>query len=366
MTKTIRKTLLLLLSIWLLAGTAVSLEANRFKVIAQPEPNSFSAGSISYLKLLRTVRQIGNEDLEEFNSIKSVTVDKDRNFYIFDEIHKRIVKLDEEFKFSRYFGRTGEGPGEFKLGQYSRAVIHAGLDNRIYFVNMLKRRLIRFDRRGKFLDEFRFEQFRPFNVTVTGEGEIILPSINGYFLDVHDNNMKYRRSLVSGDLLDTFLFFKPLACILHVLRMPHDSTVKYALSRLEENRIILLNQVDLTVRKVNLKTGEIAETFRLWNDLVLRELKIKLARAFEKAAQVGGCGYSFPFISLFLGEEDQIYVQFVDSAGTPHIFKFSPDGRLLHTFLVDTHLIEDNPYFFAIFDGRFYAYNKFSLLVFKP
>ena len=95
-------------------------------------------------------------------------VDQKGNLYIYDSKLKKIVVYDPEGKFSREFGREGQGPGEFRFVTN----IQVMTSGEIVITDILNRRFASFQKDGAFIKDIRF----PFSAV---EGSILE---NGHFL----------------------------------------------------------------------------------------------------------------------------------------------------------------------------------------
>ena len=74
------------------------------------------AGKTYTLKLTETLR-VGPDDDDNFiwsGSYVAVEADARGHMYVVDGVENRIVEIDENGKFVRQIGSTGEGPGEFQ------------------------------------------------------------------------------------------------------------------------------------------------------------------------------------------------------------------------------------------------------------
>ena len=86
------------------------------------------------------------ENSESIITHSSFQVDKDGNLFIYDIPNKKINKFDKSGNFVKAFGRTGSGPGEYQ-GAMSTVVV----DNKIYAIDQIGRKLVVFENNGEFI-----------------------------------------------------------------------------------------------------------------------------------------------------------------------------------------------------------------------
>ncbi len=89
--------------------------------------------------------------LTQLEKPNSITVDKDQ-LYITDQASISIYSL-KDFKLQKTFGKTGEGPGEFKLLPEEKIGLHIAVDKDYIMVNSAGR-VSFFTKNGEFKDQF--------------------------------------------------------------------------------------------------------------------------------------------------------------------------------------------------------------------
>lgn len=267
------------------------------QVIKEPGPKFHGIGTAKTLKLTASVEEIDDENLPAFAKIRSAAVDRKGNFYIFDYKLGTVVKLDSNLKFLTSIGSLGEGPGEFKLFGSSFAFVNVGLDGNLYFANLLQRKILKFKLSGKYIDEYRVDNFKPFRAVVDAGRNCYLPSLKDYLIDVYDPDMKLKKSLVPR-LRRTFLYYKPQPCVIHRERANHCYNLMYDI--LGSGDIALIDNFDLSVMIVDPINGKIKKKFYAWEDFLLSEYKAKLYRSKKKTRRslniVLIVGLSQPFL----------------------------------------------------------------------
>ncbi|MCI0471911.1 MAG: hypothetical protein L0Y73_09645, partial [Candidatus Aminicenantes bacterium] len=320
------------------------------------------SNSATPLKLKKAIDTIADKDLELFVGIRSVAVDKKGNFYIYDYKHGKIIKLNAAFDYVSSWGRKGEGPGDFKALGPTFDFISIGLDNRVYFVDIMKKKIMKYTLEGNFIDEYRFEQSKPFKVAVDEHGDLYLPSMGDFYIDVHDNQMKFKKSLLA-EFEEAYLFFNPPPCaITHdqvksFLNLPYDI--------LSDGNIVVLNQTDISIMVIDRKKGTIQKMFHAWDDYILAEYKKKLSYNYDLIGKDKiTCSQARAFSTLFLDNCPNIYLSFVDSHGETYIYQFSVDGKLVEVYHVIQPELDDYFLFFHFNDNNFYAYGRYGIYIF--
>ena len=78
----------------------------------------------------------------------AVSVDLEGNIFVLDAGNRRVVKFDKQGRFIAEFGRKGQGPGEFR--DPKSLAIHFQ-SNSVYVADTMNGRLERFDLAGRFV-----------------------------------------------------------------------------------------------------------------------------------------------------------------------------------------------------------------------
>jgi hypothetical protein len=115
----------------------------------------------------------GNEELEEqmFQSINTLDVDEQGNFFILDEQAGNIKVFDVKGIFVKTIGRKGQGPGEFGMP----ISLFLSKQGHIIVNDMGQRKIQYFDMDGNYLKEFSIaDKFLFFGPVVTSGGELIV------------------------------------------------------------------------------------------------------------------------------------------------------------------------------------------------
>ena len=333
------------------------------RVIENPEPLYHGISSVVTLKSIKDIEEIQNDDLCAFVGILAVDTDTEGNYYVFDYKHGTIVKLNKKFEFLKTIGSKGEGPGEFKIVGATPFFLDLGLDDRLYISDFMNRKITRYTLQGKYIDEHKLENFRPFKAIADEAGNIYVPSIKDNVLDIYDKNINYKKSLLSNDIRKTFLFFKPPACAIHKQNVPYYWNIRYCF--LNSGDLLLLNNLDLSIRVVDKNSGAVKKKFYLWDDYVLSEFKKKLKKmAGEIKSGFTKCGNVSVVLNLFIDDCDDFYLYFIDSKNDCYIYKLSVEGKLIRVYKVD-HPGANGLRFFKYEDNKFYSFSRHGLHIFS-
>ena len=122
-------------------------EEDGVKVIKNPKEPLY--GELTFE--LEEDLSIGNEEDENylFYKIRDIQVDRDGSIYISDSGNHRVQKFDKNGNYLLTIGKKGQGPGEFKVPTY----IQIDNDSGNIFVNNESRKIIIFDKEGKYIDK---------------------------------------------------------------------------------------------------------------------------------------------------------------------------------------------------------------------
>jgi hypothetical protein len=349
--------------ITLLSFIYISASGVDISVIKTPKPKFAGFADAKRLILETSIEKTGDKNFEFFAGIKSIAVDSDCNYYIFDFRLGTIIKLNRELKFVRSITRKGEGPGEFK-GSYSTPNhLSIGLDNKLYFTNLMSKKVKKFSLDGRYLGEYEFEQFKDTRIIADEKGNLYLPSLKGYIIDIYDADMKYKKSLIPVKELKTFLFFNPPACVIYRFAIPCFSNMRY--DWLSTKELFLINLYDLSITIIDTGSGKATKKFYAWDDYILSEFKIKIKIALDRIGKTSLCSYASIIVSTFVDNHDNIYLQCSDSNANQFLYKFSRDGELLQVYIIEKSDIDGIPKFFQSRDHKFYSYSDYGIHVFK-
>jgi len=296
------------------------------------EEQSLPEEKITYLE---KVGEIGDGfcdgELNYFARITSICIDREDNLYVADSGHHKIFKLGSDGKLITYFGRQGQGPGEF-LG---RLRISAGNDGKIYVTDDGNWRLIRFLPSGEFSGMYPIVRGIYDEATVNSEGDIYLISKSGIkLIECYDSNFKFKRALIDFDYHLQFPYDKPSSLI--GLRFPNNIEVIKLITK-NDNLVVISNFsmksfiFDRNNRKINefnIEENEFVEDFKKKLKKVKKQ-EIQLKAKFGSRSKSSGYfyGFSLPF-KAFIDYDDTICLVYKKSDNTSYLYKYELDGTL--------------------------------------
>jgi hypothetical protein len=127
--------------------------------------------SVLELKEDLVIKGRGEIEDQMFQSINTLDVDKEGQFYILDEQAANIKVFDQNGDFKKTIGRKGQGPGEFGLP----ISLFISPQDQIIVNDMGQRKIQYFDKEGNYLKEFSIaDKFLFFGPMVTSNGELIV------------------------------------------------------------------------------------------------------------------------------------------------------------------------------------------------
>ncbi|HLP46859.1 MAG TPA: hypothetical protein VK469_12975 [Candidatus Kapabacteria bacterium] len=203
--KNINKKLLAVSFILLGAG----LFAAELKIIPNPEPNMTENRYIELVEIGTIGEELGND--QYLFSPFSITADKQKNLYIYDNLQAKIFKLDKDFKLITSFGKKGNGAGEFKGNSRIPVYLKMGADGYLYANDLIGFNVISFTTDGKYVNEYRYGEKRKVKQPIVDvKGNIHIFTINADDI-IRFNNQQEKPLLTicTGAEAFSFLLAKP-------------------------------------------------------------------------------------------------------------------------------------------------------------
>ncbi|MCI0471197.1 MAG: hypothetical protein L0Y73_06025 [Candidatus Aminicenantes bacterium] len=337
---------------------------NDVNVFKEPKPLFSEISRAQKIELVKKVEEIDNKNLRYFSGINSVAVDKSGNYYIFDYTHCTIIKLDRDFRFVTTISRNGKGPGEFNCQPLRGDEVSIGLDEKLYLLNIVDKKIIKFTTAGGYIDDHKIEQFGLTRVAADKDGNLYLPSVKGHIIDVHKPDMTYEKSFLPGNLLKSFLFYTPDPCVIYKHTSPSNSTLNFDF--LGSGDLVIANKYDLSITVLDRKDGKIKNKFYAWDEYILSEYKVELNMAKKMAEKGAMCPFFLGISRMFIDDRDQICIMFNDANNDAFIYRFAVDGDLKQVYAVAQAKIDEGPpTFFQGKDDTFVGYTHYGLYVYK-
>ncbi len=121
-----------------------------FWVLSRP-PEAKGPVKVGGLTHLFSIYGYGPKPEDQFSKPHGIAVDKDKNIYVTDTEHGRILVFDKNGKFLLKFGKKGEKKGEMQ-GPLGIAVAD---DGHIYVCDRILSKILIFNERGKLVKEIK-------------------------------------------------------------------------------------------------------------------------------------------------------------------------------------------------------------------
>jgi len=140
----------------------------RFHHTLVPAALVLAAGCSSLPPSERHLEEMQIELLEEFESTVpefegflvdpySCDFDDEGNLYVLDQRAHHIVVFDREMRAVRIIGREGDGPGEFRFGEYGANSHRLAIAGDVLAVCAIRRTISTFRLDGTFIDRFMLD-----------------------------------------------------------------------------------------------------------------------------------------------------------------------------------------------------------------
>ncbi|MFC1514007.1 6-bladed beta-propeller [candidate division KSB1 bacterium] len=144
-------------------------------------------------------RQIGELDPIDkhfqFHQINWLARDDSGNFFIIESLNNRVLQFSPDWKFIRQIGRSGEGPGEYKLP----SDITVDADGNIYVLVGESLKINKYTNKGKFIDQIKLERYAG-SVNFRDDGVFQLGGGTGTQTDENTGDFfKYAFRLIDSD-----------------------------------------------------------------------------------------------------------------------------------------------------------------------
>lgn len=361
-----RRVLLIFIALGMVFSIFSNLDAQKF---FNPKPTHFE--KLAPKIELELVKEISG-DLESDILIvrpRSLTVDDRGYLHIYDAMFKKIFIFDDQFKFVKFYGRQGQGPGEFNGNDMGRGKLYFASDDLIYAGDSYNFKIMSFTKSGELKNEIRLERNnnQEFHAVVDSKGNYYVfnpPSGTG-IVDMYNPGNKLEFTFLSRENNEAFTVYEPQ----HPGGMwPKDTFTKPTVLNtyydiLPGNRLIvyLANPSKIFIfykQKLETKIQILPET-------AMATYKEMMAKAVEAAKKRGGHGGMVNLMDyLFIDRDDDIHFylnSWVDESGHQQILKFNLRGDLVQVLLLPLNktcriLAKRNKLFFGELNGRVWVY----------
>jgi hypothetical protein len=318
--------------IFLFCLLCVDLFSIEITVIKNPQPTCMET-ELSSLEITKVISTI-NEKVFLAQPV-AITGDDNGNIYIYDNLHCKIFKFDKNSELVNSFGRLGHGPGTFRASG-DMATIYCGKDKILYICDFIQKKIMSFTTDGKYLRDYKINPWRILQPVVDAKGNFYLPSASNGMIDVEDNNMNLKTTLLSENEYRNCLFIKPTFYFSRTEIFSNYFNTDIGL--LSDSSILIYNRNTSTIYLLD-KNFKLVRKANLWPKNALEDYGKRLQK-FQKDEDFGNAWIIF-FHSLFIDEDKKniFYLQTKTDMYGVLIYAFDLKGRLMKVLKID-----DDPY----------------------
>lgn len=308
------------------------------------------------LKKIKTIgADLGNDQFM-FNPF-SMTIDREGNLYVYDNLQARIIKFDKNLKFVKAIGRVGRGPGEFFGAHRTLSVfIKIGRDDKLYAHDLNAFKIMVFDREGRYIAEYR----RPmgglqFDPAVDAAGNIYFLTVKDRLVRVYNqHNTDLFKFTIGPDAL-SFLFYRSMAF--------RDLTMERLVAVTGDSRILIYFQPSSTMYVI--KNRKVKKKIRIWPADGLEDHKHKVREILEK--NKFGYTYLFPLLVPDEDDPDIVYLQYGinKKKRINALYRFNLRGGLEKVLYLDYDKTVNLDHFKVKRNDLFYAIKGEYIIIYK-
>jgi hypothetical protein len=253
--------------------------------------------------------------------------------FVYDKAQARIYQLDKALKLVTFFGRHGQGPGEFgSTGKYSSVFLKIGQDNNLYAHEYRNQKILGFSLDGKPIEAVSHKKFYLTTPTVDKNGRILLAFLrNGKVVIESAKKEIIGEFTVPGEFLNYLYAAQPKA----LLSKPEvfiESAVKCIFTADSKLLLFLKKFSTLVIVTGNKVTG----TLKLWPAGALKEYKKQLTGLLSKEKP----SYA-PMFARIIPDQDNKDVVYLQQGSSSYngnkgdtLFAFNLKGELLKTYFI--------------------------------
>jgi hypothetical protein len=338
-----------MIALILLAGT-ISLYASSIGVIKNPKHNMEEK---KYIPLVKTGELKADLEDDEFIFLPlSITGDGKTGIFVFDKLQSKIFKLDNRLNIQSSYGRVGQGPGDM-AGSRMAVMLGMGMDGKLYANDLVLRKVMKFTKNLKYLQEYKYKKPIGRKPVVDSEGNIFFPNIE-------KNQFTCRNQ--EGAVLLNFRISDEDLCTLFYKKERIEDPGRERECAVTAHSLLLLYLSDSSTIFI-LRNGKIIKKVHLWPRDALADYKSKLKRVLD----INRGAFVPMFFSLFTDSNDKniFYLQYGKNKtkGINALYRFTTEGELK-----DVLFIKKQEMFvtFLLKQGnKFYARSGEKILIYE-
>ncbi len=284
------------------------------------------------------------------------SIHADRHQLYITEQHSIYIYSLKDFRLTKKFGKSGEGPQEFKVSRFSAGKIYLHLEPEVLLVNSLKK-ISFFTKEGDFIKEIRTvsgSRFKPIGSGFAAYGFVIENKIGYRTINLHGQDLKKIKELYReeagqmGKNINPVTLMKPLLCCVSEGKLligekdgiiyVFDGNGRPLYSIRPEYKPIPFSREHQRKFELDFKTHP---RFNSLYEVVKKQLK------YPKY---------FPLMRYFHVADQKVYVRtYREVKGESEFFIFTIEGKILKRVMLpvkEKDALESYPY--TIQNGKFY------------
>lgn len=351
----------------LLMAMSMNVFAANINVIKEPKPTLVES---RYVELNQTGSV--DEDLGDKGFLfypKSFTSDSAGNVYVYDSLQAKVFKFDKNLNVITSFGDKGAGPGEFSGVSKTRPVwLNIGPDGNLYANDVLARKVMVFNLKGKFIHDLVYGYDRVVKKPVLdGKGNLYLYSL-GEDQSMNFKNLENKPILRVGFIEDSFAYLYRVPNLEQGTRRHKYILYATVLEMMQMDitpggNILVYYPTDSTL--LILKNGKILRRIKLWPRNALAWHKTALLR-FMKLDKTASKNM---FFNLFADSDDAnlFYLQLGrdERKQKNFLYQFDLNGQVRKVFYVTYKQGDPYTLFRSKVNGGFLAIREEKIVQLK-
>lgn len=263
-----------------------------------------------------------------FWHIDDICCDDENNLYVADAGWNKIFKFNAQGKFVLYFGRKGQGPGEFSAEPRRGGFrISFGNDGNIYITDSGNNRLSIFNKNGAFQKSFSLPPLCRDKAQANKDGDIYLVSNSGEnVINCYDKNFQLKHSFLNVGKHFKYPVLKPKSQPSRFATKDRPRPIfdlDFRRVIMKNNHLIALSNLSLTVFHFD-EGNELVHEFMIENEIFLKNFKERLASSVERS------GFVSPFQMFMDSNENVCFMYWNTSTQNKwEVYRYKIDGTLL-------------------------------------
>lgn len=345
----------------LMAVVCIPAVSEGFKAIKSPGPNLKETQYVQLQKIKTRDPDLGNGEylFQPF----SITVDNE-GVYVYDILQAKIFKFDANIEtVIKSFGQKGPGgPGDFRgTGKNYPVFIQMGRDGKLYAHELQTRKIIIFNKNGRYLGEFNNTFINMKNPLVDSAGNLHFITVKNKIISIC--NQKNFPMFTLDDQKDSFdyLFSTPSPMYLKVVSKNPARVLISALTI--DSTFLLYFPSSSTI--VLLRNNKIKKQITLWPQDALNSYQGKLKKLLNEEKD----RFIWLFTRLFVDEDngDMFYLQYGknEDKGINALYQFNLNGNLEKVFYTKYKESESFTRILAKRNNIFYGIKGDKLIIYK-